>query len=297
VSPPITNRYQLQALLRYRLLDPLDDALQEYADYLGKPFAEVRAYFDRMEATGWAELSGPEIDEFRLMLFPLQLPHILDRLQTMFAFYEAYPNPTFLDIGAGVGRDCIAFARKGAVCTHADVPWPGVEFARWRYRQRKLAVRIVDARYLPEERFTFVSCHDVFEHVDDPVDLLVKFVAHTAYGGLLFTSLDLFNPIPTHQPKNDFYSTLYDPLLRELGMNVSIGHPSPTLDAAGARIRIYQRMRPAEDSIEAELMTLRATAYDYCARELTRLERLLTGESARVRAIAAEHDERQLSAA
>jgi SAM-dependent methyltransferase len=293
MNPPITNRFQLDALLRYRLLDPLDDAIREYADYLGKPVAEIRAYYGRLVETGWAELSGTEIDAFRLLIFPLQLPHILNRLQTMLAASQRVVDPTFLDIGAGVGRDCIAFARQGAVCTHADVPWPGVEFARWRYRQRNLNVRIVDALDMPAERFTVVSCHDVFEHVEDPVDLLVKFVAHTAVDGLLCVSLDLFNPIPSHMPKNDFYATLYDPILRSLGMNLALGNASATLDASTACMRIYQRVRPEEESFESELETLKAAAYGFCASELTRLEQMLSQEALRVRTSAASYSQKQ----
>src|SRR5262249_6012781 len=156
---------------------------------------------------------------------------------------------SFLDIGAGCGRDCIAFARCGFRVTHADIPWEGMDFARWRYAQRGLNVRCVNVLELPEERFNLIGCHDVFEHVSDPVELMVRFATHLEQGGLLFASLDLFNPIPTHRPANDCYVTLYDPLLKRLGLELALGRANPILDAASASMRVYGRTRPVTLSV------------------------------------------------
>lgn len=279
-------RDQVESLLRYRLLDPLDDLLLEYADYVGMAPIEMRREYERLAATNFAELTGPEIKLLPLLLSSMQLPHLFQRLQIMLGFAEGFPGGSFLDIGAGTGRDCVAFARSGYRVTHADIPWEGVEFAQWRYARRNLYVNFADARELPEERYDMVSCHDVFEHVEDPVELLTYFVSRLAPGGLLFTSLDLFNPIPTHTPKNDFYATIFDPLLTDLGLAIKVGRPLGVQDAAQAAMRVYVRKRMAMQSFSEEYEQIRARAYVFAERELLILRDRLNAEHDRVRQLA-----------
>ncbi|HLK58858.1 MAG TPA: methyltransferase domain-containing protein, partial [Chthonomonadaceae bacterium] len=131
---------------------------------------------------------------------------------------------------------------------------------------------------LPEERFTIVGCHDVFEHVPDPVELMVRFVTHLEPGGLLCTSLDLFNPIPTHRPANDFYATIYDSLLKHLGLELVIGKINSVLDSLCAGIRVYKRTRPATLSVAEEYLQNGTEAYAFVQQELQQLSDRLNAE-------------------
>ncbi len=281
MNAPHVPENQLFDLLRYRCTDPLDDVLQEYGDYIGQPREQVRAEYDRLLRTSVEEV-GPHVQILPVLVSAIQLKHILERLQVMVGMAITTRATSFMDLGAGVGRDCIAFARLGIATTHADVPWPGVDFARWRYEQRGLTVRIVDARDIPGERYSIVGCHDVVEHVEDPIELMVRFVAHLTPGGFCFASFDLFNPIPTHLPKNDFYATFYDALLKNLGMELALGNLNPVQDVAVARMRVYQRTRPVRGAFAEELANIRNEAYAFAFERLGNLRSLLVSEHHRV---------------
>ncbi|HLK59561.1 MAG TPA: hypothetical protein VKU00_23565, partial [Chthonomonadaceae bacterium] len=134
---PTVPLEQVRKLLQYRYADPLEDALHEYADYLGKPFEAILEEYRHLEATNYVDLLGPDIHLLCLMLAPLQLSHLLARLQIMLGLALPYHFASYLDIGAGSGRDCIAFARCGFKTTSADIPWEGMDFAQWRYAQRR----------------------------------------------------------------------------------------------------------------------------------------------------------------
>lgn len=288
---PEVPREQVMALLRYRHPDPTVDALLEYGAYHGKSLHEVQEEYRQLEKIHFGVV-GSEIQLLPLLLSHLQLDHLIGRLQTMLGVAITYQGKSFLDIGAGTGRDCIAFARCGFQTTHADIPWEGLDFARWRYQQRHLDVRCVDVRELPEERFTCIGCHDVFEHVDDPVDLLVRFATHLEPGGLFFGSFDLFNPLPTHRPANDLYVKIFDPLLKHLGLDMVLGTVNPVMDATRAGMRIYQRSRPVIGSVAEEYTQNSADAAEFAIDALLELRETLEGELAYLRG-----RERQLTSA
>jgi SAM-dependent methyltransferase len=277
-------RETVQSLLRYRAPDLVSDAILEFADYLQRPVEEVRAVYEQMAAVNFQTFPSPEYALLLPLLSEARLPHVLTRLQVTLAYVGDLRGKTYLDIGPGIGRDCIAFARCGARLIHADIPCHELEFAQWRYARRNIRARFVDARRLPSERFDIVGCHDCFEHVDDPVELLVNFVAHLAPEGLLFTSLDLFNHAgcADHQPKNDFYATFYDALLNHLGLTLEMGN-SPVHDASCAHLRIYRRTRPADTNCAAEYAALRAEGYAFAEQELRTQRELLEAEHERVR--------------
>lgn len=282
----VVPREQVQALLRYRMSDLASDAVLEYADYRHLPFEEVRALYDRLAASNFQAEIDPEHTLLLPLLSEVRLPHVMVRLQVTLARVGDVRGKTYLDIGPGIGRDCIAFARCGARIIHADIPCHEFEFAKWRYERRGIHPRFVNALCLPPERYDILGCHDCFEHVDDPVELLVNWVAHLAPGGLLFTSLDLFNHAgcADHQPKNDFYASFYDALLQHLGMELQLGN-HPVNDASCAHLRIYNRTRPAAADFTAEYAELRAEGYAYAERELRIQRERLIAEHERVTAM------------
>ncbi|MCS6777422.1 MAG: class I SAM-dependent methyltransferase [Chloroherpetonaceae bacterium] len=274
---------QVQALLRYRVLDLFEDAALEYADYRRLPLEQVRALYDRLRASDFQEPVDPEHTLLLPLVSEARLPHVLARLQVTLALAGDVRGRAYLDIGPGIGRDCIAFARCGARIVHADIPCHELEFAQWRYARRGIRARFVDARALPQERFDLIGCHDCFEHVDDPVQLLVNWVAHLIPGGLLFVSLDLFNHAGNcdHRPANDFYAPVYDALLHHLGMESLLGN-HPVYDTTCAHMRVYRRVRPIRDHFAAEYRQLCVEGYTFAERELGVLHARLAEEHERV---------------
>jgi SAM-dependent methyltransferase len=246
----------INASLRYKHDSLLDDLSAEYADYSGLPLHDVR---ELLKANG----SEPEIpedlfgDEDRFLLgllsAELSLPHLRGRTQLALSLAKTLPVRTYLDYGAGLGRDCIAFSRFGYECFHADLLGRQTEFAAWRYQVRRLRVRIGDVRELPDEKFDVVSCYDVLEHVPDPVGVLVDLAWHVAPGGLLLIAVDLYNWAPPHLPKNNIYGPFWGRILEVAGLTFAGGSPSPILAAASADIQVYHRDQGGESVTKEEL--------------------------------------------
>lgn len=278
-------REHVLALLRYRLPNLVDDATLELADYRHFSVDAVRAAHRRCEQAKDLNALPAEMHLLLPLLSETRLPHVIERIQVMLALAPPLAGRSYLDIGAGIGRDCLAFARCGAQVTHADLDCETRDFAAWRYAQRGLNVRIADVRQKPQEWFDVIGCHDVFEHVDDPTGLMADFVAHLAPGGTLFISFDLFNPTHDneHKPKNDFYATFYDSLLQHLGLELALGHSNPVQDVVLGSLRIYTRKRPIADSFASEYAQIRDQAYTFAERQLFRLRCLLEREHEQVR--------------
>lgn len=288
MSLPRLARGQVLSFIKYGQLDVARDAINELADYLQRPIQEINAAYERLMSGKDAAALEPDFGMLLPLLAPLRLPHVMERLQITLALASGSPALSYLDIGSGIGRDCIAFARMGAAVTHTDLlPSESAEFAAWRYERRGLPVRIRDARRLPAERFAVIGCHDVFEHVQDPVRLMTDCVSHLAPGGLLFVSIDLFNHNETnaheHLPKNDMYATIYHPLLLHMGMELAAGNPNPVHDVAFSSMRVYKRLRPCVEPFEKEQEAICEQAYRFAEVQLKSLLDLVSEEYGHIR--------------
>jgi 2-polyprenyl-3-methyl-5-hydroxy-6-metoxy-1,4-benzoquinol methylase len=288
------TRESVIAAARYRFDDRLRDIAAEYADYAGEPIDEVLAQIERFRRDKQAR-SAPRDegrergDEFYadtrefvlwLMAGQSRLPHLWER--TRIALTVALDNDlrSYLDYGAGLGRDCLVFARHGLAVTHADIAGEETRFAEWRYRQRELDVEIADVRALPDRRWQAISCYDVLEHLDDPIAALVALAAHLEPGGALFLAVDLFNPHAVgHLEKNGLYAPLYHEILGALGLELRQGG-HPMVAAVNAELRIYERTRPAADTVAADLDWARATAYPPARERMERLAEMARAEGA-----------------
>lgn len=247
---------EINKALRYKHDSLLEDLSTEYSEYSGIPVAQLR---ELLKTNG----SEPEIpddllceeDEFLIGLLrsEIDLPHLRSRTQFALSVARTFTMNTYLDYGAGLGRDCIAFARWGYQCFHADLLGRQTEFAAWRYQARDLKVTIGDVRELPDDKFDAVSCYDVLEHVPDPVGVLVDLAWHVAPGGVLFIAADLYNFEPPHLPKNNIYGPIWGDILNTAGLELVGGNPSPILAAAAADIQMYHKARDRQDVPRVEL--------------------------------------------
>jgi 2-polyprenyl-3-methyl-5-hydroxy-6-metoxy-1,4-benzoquinol methylase len=247
---------EIEKALRYKHDAQIDDLAAEYADYSGLPFEEIR----KMLKTNGSEPHFPdglfdEEDEFLISLLQadVALPHLRGRTQLALSVARTLPLETFLDYGAGLGRDCIAFARFGYDCFHADLLGRQTEFAAWRYQVRDLKVEIGDVRELPDRKFDAVSCYDVLEHVPDPVGLLADLAWHVAPGGVLFIAVDLYNLQPPHLVKNSVYGPVWREILETAGLTFAGGNPSPVLAAAAGDMQIYHKDEGRRDPTTQKL--------------------------------------------
>lgn len=98
---------------------------------------------------------------------------------------------TCLDFGSGVGSGGLLFARAGLAVTLGDISETLLEFARWRFEQRGLAVSCLDLRTqpLPADAFDVILAMDVFEHLTDPVRTVEDLSRALRPGGHLFARI------------------------------------------------------------------------------------------------------------
>jgi len=96
----------------------------------------------------------------------------------------------FLDYGAGIGSLVIAAARADLRPRHMDLASPTLDFARWRYKNRRLGIEMLEARGdhgdLPFS--PAIVCTEVVEHVPDPLRLLDALREAVPKGGHLVIS-------------------------------------------------------------------------------------------------------------
>jgi 2-polyprenyl-3-methyl-5-hydroxy-6-metoxy-1,4-benzoquinol methylase/glycosyltransferase involved in cell wall biosynthesis len=236
----LISREAAENTIRYRCDNMREDVIAEIADYTGESPDAVRQRFEQKEhdealcqqfRPPQTEVTSADVERlydsrdyvYHLMETPLFLPGLIDRIRLAVSTALHFEKKTFLDFGAGVGRDGIAFARFGFDCTHADLPGAVRDFAAWRYAQRGLNVHVADTRNLPDRRFDVVLCCDVLEHVFDPVEVIAKLCAHLEDDGLLFVFGDWLTITEgdlRHLPKNAVYFEIADGLFESAGLKM-----------------------------------------------------------------------------
>lgn len=94
---------------------------------------------------------------------------------------------TAIDYGCGVAAYALDIAPLGFELTLAEVPGKVFDFARWRTRchgYQFKEVEILDDAPL-KESYDLIICHDVFEHLPDPVKVARHLFQHLNPGGQL----------------------------------------------------------------------------------------------------------------
>lgn len=107
---------------------------------------------------------------------------------------------TALDYGCGIGTGVITLALTGMKkVTGADLCLPVLEFMKHRVKRLGLEnVQIVDiGEKTIRAKFDMVVCTEVFEHVEEPVELAAKLDKRLKPGGIAIYSWS-FVPMPTH---------------------------------------------------------------------------------------------------
>jgi len=131
---------------------------------------------------------------------------------------------TVLDFGGGVGQDSIEMAQAGFAVTYFDVPGMTSGFARWRFSQAGLPIRLIhDVKELEsdKEKFDAIISIEVLEHLWDPIGALRLLRRKLKdKGKLLVTqSFLMIGPdYPSHLPRNRAYGLFYDEILRGCGL-------------------------------------------------------------------------------
>lgn len=100
---------------------------------------------------------------------------------------------TCLDFGSGVGSGALMFTLAGIQMSLADISRTLLDFAQWRFHQRRLPAAFLHLREdpLPEDHFDMILAMDVFEHLTDPVTTVEQLWRALRPGGLLFARIQV----------------------------------------------------------------------------------------------------------
>src|SRR5207302_5586412 len=139
--------------------------------------AAVRAFW---EAQACGERYGREHDRLRYELEPEIVA---------FADFVSARGKRVLEVGVGMGADCVRFAQAGAQVTGVDLTERAVEITRGRLEEEGLDgdVRVADAESLPfpDDSFDLVYSWGVLHHTPDPVAAITEARRVLAPGGRL----------------------------------------------------------------------------------------------------------------
>ncbi len=92
------------------------------------------------------------------------------------------------DFGCGIGTDGLFLASRGYEVTLVDVDGPAFRFARHRFERRGMTAKFVESdSSLPEPDGTYdaIICFDVFEHLEDPIEVARRLVSALRPDGIL----------------------------------------------------------------------------------------------------------------
>lgn len=108
------------------------------------------------------------------------------------AMLDARQPGSFLDFGAGVATAGLLFDRLGWQVTCADVSAPLLQFAKWRVKDRGVAIRVMDLRdeRLPEDAFDVICAFNTMAHVRDTLQTLKDLHRALRPDGLLIFDVD-----------------------------------------------------------------------------------------------------------
>lgn len=179
----------------------------ELATYLGQPVVETSERCRTATADlarAWRDVAPSTPEEITAFyrqedtyLYELTWWHALGNDDSALVQVEAlevtlaYHARTVLDFGGGIGSLGLLLARHGMDVTLAEISPALNAYTRWRFAQRGLAGRFLDAGStpLPENAFDFIAGVDVFEHLLAPAMVLKALAAALRPGGTLFVHL------------------------------------------------------------------------------------------------------------
>lgn len=183
--------------------------LKELSDYYGGMSEEElweRYYKERGQKSAlWG--SRPRTSEEEYRSFYAETSYFVfrqmyyNRHQCYFDVMDALKGrraPRICEYGCGVAPVTAWLIRRVSDVrfTLLDIPTPTLEFARWRFRERKNVEFLVPGLGddLPlSGAYDVITCLDVLEHVINPLAVVKHLVAHLKPGGELFVNF-IYNP-------------------------------------------------------------------------------------------------------
>ena len=118
--------------------------------------------------------------------FYLQLTEEISRFCTSLNMERA--GLKIIDFGGGIGSQMISLSGlKDTELSYADIPGKTFEYAKWRFKRRKMDIEMIDATkedFLEDKMYDVVITLDVIEHLVNPeatVRYLMKHIKPNGY--------------------------------------------------------------------------------------------------------------------
>jgi SAM-dependent methyltransferase len=185
---------------------PKSLALLELKDYLKKPISKFifKTVVELPVKEAWNKLNPNTKDEEDINKFYMITDAYIYELmaanyivQTLYSYYvlaqklKSKNITTILDYGAGAGTLSILFKELGYNVIYADLPGKTFNFAKWRFKQRGLDIKMIkikDRNFIKDIKFDCILCTEVIEHVVNPLKYLKDFKNVLNKGEILIVS-------------------------------------------------------------------------------------------------------------
>lgn len=227
---------QVYQAVRYKLNEPVTDAVQEIADYLKISTDEVQKNFKigELARDDWNKLpstSKEHVEDYYRKTFG----YIYDLMAAFYVYREGnvgiinnlikflriWQPKSVLDFGAGAAWYPILLKRLGVNVTCADLEGETMRFAQWRFAQRNLDIPFKVADQWDQlGTYDFIYAFSVMEHAYDPVGLMRQIKNHLAPRGLVYLQNDFFASEPMHLEKNLIYQKTFATEMEALGFTI-----------------------------------------------------------------------------
>lgn len=119
-------------------------------------------------------------------------------------FTDAPVHPSVLEVGCGDGGNLVPFSRRGWETVGIDISVRRITDAADFFEKENLLGKFICADIFSVDgfdgRFDLVLCHDVLEHVESKLDLLLKMERFLKPGGCIFVAFPAWwMPFGGHQ--------------------------------------------------------------------------------------------------
>jgi len=201
-----------------------EDFLEDLAEFLGKPLADVKTEANTFDTPAliaeWKKYGLDIYTKSERYLYDLWRninEATLTWIQPLLLLHEK----KILDFGGGAATISLLLCKNGNEVTYYDLPGIIFDFAEFRAKKRGINLKFVKKLDMAEE-FDLVIANEVFEHVTD-LDLEISRVAQvlTDYGTLYFKNgFGSFDIYPMHFD----YANIWKPTLLKYNLNPTQAH-------------------------------------------------------------------------